>query len=118
MTSRLGRHIRDLELMSSASTQARRRIITQASDDLILALVDAAKMVIKGKVALSPNQLRAVRRHKQDFQKVIKPRTSIRQLKKVYQVGGFVPALLGPLLKIGLPIISGVLGGLGGGSRR
>jgi hypothetical protein len=114
MTSRLSRHARDLQLLADASPIVRRRIISQAPNDLLLALVDAAKRLLKGDVSLTPLQLGAVRRHKKNFRKVIAPRTTPRQLRKVYQTGGFLPALLGPILKVGLPLLNGILGGLSG----
>jgi hypothetical protein len=114
MTSRLSRHARDLQTLADASPAVRRRIISQAPNDLLLALVDAARRLLKGDVSLTPTQLGAVRRHKKNFRKVIAPRTTARQLRKVYQTGGFLPALLGPILKVGLPLLNGILGGLGG----
>jgi hypothetical protein len=97
-------------MLADASPKARRKIISQAPDDLILALVDAAKKLIKGDISLTPQQLGVVRRHRKHFEKITKPRVSVREVRKACQVGGFLPALLGPILKIGLPILSGVLG--------
>jgi hypothetical protein len=109
-TARLSRHAYNLQTLAKASPKPRRKIISQASDDFILALVDAAKKLIKGEISLTPQQLGAVRRHRHHFEKVTKPRVNVKEVKKACQIGGFLPALLGPLLKIGLPILSGVLG--------
>jgi hypothetical protein len=109
-SARLSRHAYDLQLLAKASPKARRKIINVATDDFILALVDAAKKLIKGEISLTPRQLSSVRRHRKHFEKVTKPRVNVKEVKKTCQVGGFLPALLGPLLKIGLPILSGVLG--------
>lgn len=86
-------------------------MITAASNELILALVDAAKMLIKGDVTMTPRQLANVRRLGKQFRKVVSPNSSVKQVRNVCQTGGFLPALIGPLLRIGLPILSGLFGG-------
>ena len=121
MVGRLARHARDLQALADATPATRRRIISQAPTDLLMALVDCARRLLKGEVSLTSTQLGAVRRHKNNFRKVAAPRTPLRELRKVYQIGGFLPALLGPILKVGLPLLTGLLGvqtGNGAISRR
>jgi hypothetical protein len=103
-----------LQALADATPATRRRIISQAPNELLMALVDAARRLLKGEVSLTPAQLGAVRRHKKSFRKVVAPRTPARELRKVYQIGGFLPALLGPILKIGLPLLTGLFGGQSG----
>lgn len=114
MVGRLARHARDLQALADATPATRRRIISQAPNDLLMALVECARRLLKGEVSLTSTQLGAVRRHKKSFRKVAAPRTSIRDVRKVCQTGGFLPALLGPILKIGLPLLTGLFGGQSG----
>jgi hypothetical protein len=115
VSKRVKKHATDLQLLARAKRAIRNRKIKSASKELIMALVDLAKAMIKGEVSMTPFQLAAVRRHKNNFRAVVKPKTPVNKLKKTFQVGGFLPALLGPILKVAGPLIGGLLGGLGGG---
>ena len=115
---RLAKHACDLQLLARAKRAVRNRKIRSAPKDLIRALVDVARAVIKGQILLSPSQLGAVRRHKKNLKKVVKPKTNIKTLKRTFQVGGFLPAILAPVLKLAGPLLGGLLGSLGGGGGR
>ena len=114
LSQRLRRHQDDIRALGRAKAEKRRRMLRESSNDLILALVDAAKMIINGEVTLTPRQLSTVVRHRPNFERLVKPSTSVSTKRRIVQEGGFVGALLGPLLKIGLPLIGNILGGLGG----
>jgi hypothetical protein len=114
VTKRVKKHASDLQLLARAKRVLRNRKSRAASKELIMALVDLAKTLIKGEVSMTPNQLAAVRRHKSNFKKVVKPRASVKTLKKTFQIGGFLPALLGPILKIAGPLLGGLLCGVSG----
>ena len=113
---RLARHASDLQLLARAKKVVRNKKIKTAPKDLILALVDVARAIIKGEISLSPTQLGAVRRHKNTLKKVTKPRATVKTLRRTFQTGGLLPAILGPVLKIAAPLIGGLLGSLGGGN--
>ena len=117
LSQRLRRHQDDIRALGRAKAEKRRRMLRESSNDLILALVDAAKMIINGEVTLTPRQLSTVVRHRPNFERLVKPSTSVSTKRRIVQEGGFVGALLGPLLKIGLPLIGNILGGLGGRRR-
>ena len=111
VSPRISRHATDLQYLARVNRAVRNRKISEASTDLIQALVDAAKALIKGKISLTGTQLRRARLHEANFKKLIKPNASVTQRKKTLQTGGFLPAILGPLLKVGLPLVGSLLGG-------
>jgi hypothetical protein len=113
VTKRVKKHASDLQHLARAKRVLRNRKIRMAPKELIMALVDLAKTLIKGEVSMTANQLAAVRRHKESFRKVVKPNTKVQTLKKTFQTGGFLPALLGPILKVAGPLLGGLLGGFG-----
>ena len=108
-----------LTSLPTMSPKARNAVIRGAPKQFIAALVDCAKTLIKGYASMDARQLNAVRRRENHFRKLLNRKTSVPQKKRILQSGGFLPALLGPLFKIGAPLITNLLGGLlGGGSRR
>ena len=109
-TARVKRNERSLALLRRAKASVRKQHIKKAPKDMILALVDIAKAMIKGQVSLSPQQLGVVRRNERNFKSLVAPGKTLTAQKKILQKGGFLGALLGPLLKIGAPIIGGLLG--------
>ena len=96
---------RDTELyqLTKARHERRKRTMKTASVDLILALVDAAAALMKGDILMTPRQLSAIKRHKTNFKNLTKPTANIQSLKKTLRVGGFLPAILGPLTPIVRP---------------
>lgn len=116
-SSRVVRHATDLRLLGRAKAAVRKRKIRDAPKDLIMALVDVAKALIKGEISLSSSQLGAVRRQKKNFLSLVRPGKALGTLKKTLQTGGFLSALLGPILKIAGPLLGGLFGGIGGGGR-
>lgn len=115
ITRRIQRNVNNLERLAKAKSHTRRRTISDASHDLIMALVDAARSLLKGHLSLTPRQLSAAKRHRRSLEKLAKQGTSLREKKRTLQTGGFIGALLGPLLKqIAVPVLGGLLGGING----
>ena len=56
--------------------------------------------VLKGKAPLTPAQKVKLRRHKHNLGKLSTKNTSIKARKKILQRGGFVGALITPILSV------------------
>ena len=78
-----------------ASEVVRRTVIENAKKDLILALVDCAEAVITSPELLETPQLR---RHIHALRTLTSPSSSVGAKREILQTGGFLGALLGPLL--------------------
>ena len=124
-TARIRKHFTDLEYLARAKKAVRSRMLSRASTDLILAIVDVAKALINGEMQLTSKQLSAAKRRKTDILKLAS-KGGIRQKRILLeQKGNLIGALLGPLVKGLAPVLKGVvqpligsfLGGFGGGSR-
>jgi len=76
------------------------------SPEFIKCICECAKNVLAGNVALSPEHKRRLKRYKHSLRKLALKKTSMKSKKKIVQSGGFLGALLGPIVK--------VLGGLFG----
>lgn len=83
-----------------------------ATRELVLTLVDVAKGIINRSIPLTPTQLSAIRRRSNDIQALVKPNTTLATRNRILQKEGFLPTILGPLLKGVLPaLLGGMLGG-------
>ena len=84
--------------LQEASERVKRTAIGRAKKDLVLALVDCARAIINGQNSLPTDQYNALKRRSRDISKLIKRNTSLSEKKRILQKGGFLSALLGPLL--------------------
>ena len=82
----------------------------QAKKDLVYALIDCVRMLLKGGVAVSAGQLRGLEAKRRDISELLRRGGSLESKKRILQRGGFLGALLGPL-------ISGFASLFGGGKR-
>ena len=92
-------------------------MLSAASEDLILAIVDVAKALIRGKIPLTNSQLAAARRRKAELQKLTRKNVRVNTKRALLeQEGNLLGVVLGPLIKgLAGPLIGSLLGGLTGG---
>lgn len=110
---RLERNRAAIIALNRATKATKMLMLDAASKDLVLALVEIAQNIISGNVPLNPQQLKQLRRHQQDLQMLVKPKTTIINRKRILQKGGFLPLILGPLIGA----VGSALGGLFGGRK-
>ena len=96
-----------LKLLCGAKPSMVKAVLKGASPDLIRTLCECSLNILKGNVRLSAAQKKQLSRHKQNLRLLAKKSTSMKRRKRILQTGGFIGALLKPVL--------GVLGGLLGG---
>ena len=87
-------------------------VIKEADSSLINAISELAVNVLKGTVPLSSRQKAKLKAYKSQLRRLVEKRTSLLQKKTIVQKGGFLPALLGPLTKLLIPLASTVFGGI------
>ena len=98
LSPRLRRNAGALLNAHRASEVVKRSVISTAKKDLVMALVECAQQIINGKVNPTETQLRQLRHRSADIARLIDPATNVETKKKVLQKGGFIGAILGPLL--------------------
>ena len=104
--ARLRRNIPHLKQLKKASPKQRKEILTLASADLINCICDCCLNVAKGNVKISQPQKKKLVRYASSIRALSKKRQSVKKRKEILkQHGGFLPALL-------LPVLSAVLGTL------
>ncbi len=106
MSRRMKVHAPYLQVLAKGNATQRQGILNGASRELIFCLCECALNVLNGNVPLSSSQKKKLSKHKLRLRQLVKKNTSISKKKRLlkYQKGGWVSALLGPVL--------GVLGSL------
>lgn len=105
MSKRLEKHLDYLSVLRKCKPKQRQAILSNADNELIKTICDCIENLLAGKVQLSPSQKKQLKRHRNQL-RILRSSKKGLKLKKKYivQNGGFLPALLAPIL--------GVVGGL------
>ena len=108
MSSRIKRFAPTLRQLHKYSNAQKRRWIKQNLDkEFIFCLCECAKNLLKGKVPLTPAQKKLLARRKKVLREFVKKKVSLQKKKKIIQSGGFLGALITPIISI----LGGLLGG-------
>jgi hypothetical protein len=83
----------------------------QHSRQLVHSVSECAANVLRGNVNLTPNQKRKLSFHKEGLRSIAKKSTPLSKKQQIIQRGGFLGALLGPLVgSVLLPLAKKVFG--------
>jgi hypothetical protein len=110
MSRRLEKYASYLRKLYRASPKAKKVLLksTKKDNEFVKCLCECAKNIIKGNVKLTTAQREKICRRKQSFRKLSLKKTPLKEKRRIVQSGGFLGALLGPIISI--------LGGLFGSS--
>lgn len=111
MSAKVRRHANTLALLAKAKPALCQAVVKGADKDFIHCLCECAHNILKGSVSLTKAQKAKLARYKQGLRNVVKKTTSLQRKRKIFQTGGFLPALLGPLLApVIAPLATRVIG--------
>ena len=101
MSARLKKYASYLCMLHRASPKLRKALLTKScSSEFLYCLSECAKNVLNGNVELSSGQKKQLVRRKRLLRKLVLKKTSLKTRKKIAQTGGFLGALLGPIIKV------------------
>ena len=114
MSENLRKHAPFLKSLSKISDKRKRAILKKKCCDgsFIKACVECVYNLLKGNVPLSTVQKNKLGRRKKLMRKLVLKKTSVKSKGKILQTGGFLGAILGPIVRV----ISGLFGFGGGNS--
>jgi hypothetical protein len=98
MNQRIAHTLPELKRLCRMSNKDRRKFIKTCSKDFIYCLCECIKNLLKGNVPLNRKQLTSLAHHKQSLRKLALKKTSLSGRKRILQKGGFLGALIGPLI--------------------
>lgn len=87
-----------LKMLCCAKPAIVKGVIKTANPDLLKSIRECSYNVLKGNVPLSTAQKSRLCRHKQSLRALAKKGTSVKRQKQILQKGGFIGALLKPVL--------------------
>jgi len=112
MSERMRKYLPTLKRINRLGEGAKKKLIKNCDKKLIDCFAECSKNVLKGHIPLKSTQLRKLRREKKNLRALALKKTSLKKKRTILQRGGFLGALLPPVLTV----LSSLLGGLIGGN--
>lgn len=112
LSQRLLRNIEVIKVLAKCnSPRTQKKIIQNASDDLIACLIECVVNILNQKVYISKPTKNKLSNHTKEIRKLGKTRSKrvARELLVQKGSGVFLPLLLGPVLTAATSVISGLL---------
>lgn len=101
MAKRLKRNLNYLHMVHDAKAADRKYLLHHAKPDQILCLADCCHNVINGNVKLTQTQRNRLKRNANYIRLVADKNIKVPQKRKILsQKGGFLPALIAPIIGI------------------
>jgi hypothetical protein len=96
-----------LRLLNKASPKVQKALLKKNCEtEFINCVCECAKNLLKGNVSLTATQKQRLVRRKRLLRKLVLKKTPLKDKRKIIQTGGFLGALLGPIVSI----LSGLFG--------
>jgi hypothetical protein len=99
-----------LKRINRLGEKARRKLVQKCNRQLIDCFSECSKNVLKGNVPLKDSEVKKLRREKSNLKALSLKKTSLKKKRKILQKGGFIGALLPPVLSVLSSLLAGVVG--------
>ena len=110
MTKRLRSNLDELKVLRKAKPKLRKSIIRAAEKDLITCLSECSHNVLNGNIQLSAKDKKALKRHRKALRELAKKKLSTTKRRNLLvQRGGFLPALLAPILTVATTLLTSLV---------
>ena len=103
------KHISTIALLSQCPPATVKRFLKIADHQLIRAVSECCKNIIAGNVKLTEEEFKRLKRYHKQIKALSLKSTSTKKKKEFIQKGGFLPALIAPLIGLLGSVISGVI---------
>ena len=100
MSARVKKYLPVLKRIRKMGDKAKREYVRKCDREFVDCVSECTKNVIKGNVPLNGRQMKKLHRKRQDLRALSKKKTSLRAKRKILQKGGFLTALLPPVLSV------------------
>jgi len=109
MSERLKKYATRLKAIQRASGKKRTKLVRCCARDVqfVHCISECCKNVLKGNVPLTPAQKVSLFRRRHKLRQLSLKKTTLKKKRRIIQDGGFLGALLGPIISI----LSGLFGG-------
>lgn len=100
MSQRTRKYLSVLKKIRKMGDKARRDFVRKSDKEFLYCISECAKNLIKGNVPLTERQKTVLRRKKNDLRALSVKKTPLRKRRQIIQKGGFLSALLPPVLSV------------------
>jgi len=100
MSDRVRKFLPVLKRINKLGDKAKRDYVRKCTREFLDCINECAKNVIKGNVPLTNRQKTKLRRNRKDVRALSVKKTSLRKKRRILQKGGFLGALLPPVLGV------------------
>ena len=100
MSSRVKKYLPVLKRINKLGNKAKRDFVRKCDREFLECISECAKNVLKGNVPLNDRQKTKLRRSRNDLRVLSVKKTSLRKKRRILQKGGFLTALLPPILGV------------------
>src|SRR5258706_6535635 len=107
MSTRVKRMLPELKRVKRMSGREQNKFLKTCSSDFICSICEVIKNILNGNVKLPKRHLSSLCHRKRSLRKLASKATGITAKKRLLQRGGFLGALLTPILSL----LGGLLGG-------
>ena len=89
-----------LRLLTKAKPKVRKALLQNADSDLIRSICECSYNVLQGNVPLNKREKNKLKKYKKELRYLVKKGPTLKQKKKriIVQKGGFLTALIAPIL--------------------
>ena len=110
MTTRSIKNYHWLKVLHDSKPKTRKALLEHSNKELIDTICECLKNILKGKLKISPQVLKKLKRRRRDLEEIQSKKTNIKRKKDLLiQQGGFLPAIIAPLLGIAASVIGGLI---------
>ena len=99
-----------LKRINRLGEKARRKLVQKCNRQLLDCFSECSRNVLKGNVPLKDSEVKKLRREKRNLKALSLRKTSLKKKRKILQKGGFIGALLPPVLSVLGSLLAGVVG--------
>ena len=107
MSERTMKYLTVLERIRRLGEKGKKEYVQKCDKEFINCVSECAKNVIKGNVPLTNRQMARLRRERNNLKALSVKKTSLTKKRRILQRGGFLTALLPPVLSV----LTGLLAG-------
>jgi hypothetical protein len=101
MSERLRKYAPLLRKLKNSIVKDRKKILCRAcTPEFIACICECALNILKGNVKLKKGQMQNLRRRSNTLRELVSKKVSTAKKRKIIQKGGFLGALLGPIVSI------------------
>ena len=100
-----------LKRINKLGNREKNQYAKRSNKEILDCISECAKNILRGNVQLSAKQKTALRRNRQNLRRLSIKKTSLKKKRQIIQKGGFLGAILAPVLAtLGGSLASGLFG--------